>query len=393
MVSSIYGGIFAGTLAGMISIGYLGDTLGRSNTYLYTIYFAVVSTAVCTFATFGGKHSVELVLVICRIFIGYACGGFFPLSAAENFEEAGSDAAVEGISVMTLGQLLPYLLGAICALWKGIEHSPVKLDWSMHFILFMGIIPYLCALPFALRHSEAENLGRSPAPAQGAGLSTISDMANVILMPQYRWKLLACGVCWFLYDAVGFWIGLYSPTILEEVFYNDDFYNNMIQNVYANLTCVIAAGISIIVLKYRILNSSMFLVIGAFIMGSCFAWLGYAWSAGQSRELIFAIFLLCRFSTWIGVPHCTYLLPNEIFPREIRSTCNGLAAAMGKLGALCGIFVIPNIGLSTVGCFGVCAALCGLNMVVAAAVLIPTQVMREAAESGREETPLLSDPI
>ena len=82
MVSSIYGGIFAGTLAGMISIGYLGDTLGRSNTYLYTIYFAVVSTAVCTFATFGGKHSVELVLVICRIFIGYACGGFFPLSAA-----------------------------------------------------------------------------------------------------------------------------------------------------------------------------------------------------------------------------------------------------------------------------------------------------------------------
>ena len=149
-------------------------------------------------------------------------------------------------------------------------------------------------------------------------------------------------------------------------------------------------------LRYRLLNSSTFMVVGNFFMGVCFALFGYAWASGVSNTLLFSIFLLCRFSTWVGVPHCVYLIPNEIFPREIRSTCNGLAAAMGKLGAIFGIFVIPNICSTIVGRFALSAGLSGINMVVAAAGLIPTQLMSEAAEADAQQTqttPLLSDPI
>ena len=396
VVSAIDGVVFGGTVVGMICIGYLGDTVGRQKTYLWTLYLAIASTAVCTFSTWGGKSSVEIVLVTIRWFVGLACGGFFPLSAAESFEESGSDATVEGISVLTLGQLAPYVFGMVAALWQGIEHSDAKLDWVFHGLLFMGILPFIAALPYALRLADLEEAGHAPSPAEGAGLATVSDMAKVVAMPQYRGKLLACGTCWFLYDAVGFYIGLYSSSILEQVFTSEDFFNNCLQNVYGNTTCLFAAGLSLLVLRYRLLNSSTFMVVGNFFMGVCFALFGYAWASGVSNTLLFSIFLLCRFSTWVGVPHCVYLIPNEIFPREIRSTCNGLAAAMGKLGAIFGIFVIPNICSTIVGRFALCASLCGLNMVVAAAVLIPTQVLSEAAEADAQQTqttPLLSDPI
>ena len=396
VTSSIDGVVFFGTIVGMVSIGYMGDLVGRSRSYLWTVILALVASAACTFGTFGGKVPVEIVLVALRMFIGVACGGFFPLSAAESFEESGSIATIQALSVMTLGQLAPYVISAAFALLKHLEHSPTKLSILFHGLLFLGTVPFVLALPYAIRHSEAEVADAGRAPAQGAGLATISDMMKVVAMPMYRWKLVACGFCWFLYDSVGFYIGLYSPYILNKVFINEDFLNNMIQNIYANLTCCFTAFLSVLVLRYRLLNSSMFLVVGNFVMAICFAVMGYVWAAGSSTTVLFIVFLFCRASTWVGVPHCVYLLPNEIFPREIRSTCNGLTAAMGKAGAIFGVFVIPNIGLDMVGCFGLCSALCGLNMVVAAAVLIPTQVTRDALSAERtaqQTTPLLSDPI
>ena len=397
VTSSIDGVVFFGTIVGMVTIGYMGDKVGRSRSYLWTLVLAISSSTVCTFGAFGGKEPIEIVLVVLRLFIGLACGGFFPLSAAESFEEAGSIATVKVVSSMTVGQLLPYLIAAACAMWQGIQHSDSKLSWVFHGLLFVGILPFLFALPHAIRHTEAEAAGSAETPAAGAGLATIGDMAKVVAMPQYRWKLLACGTCWFCYDAVGFWIGLYSPTILDEIFTSEDLLNNMLQNIYACSTCCVAAVLSVLVLQYRLLSTSMFLVVGCFFMATCFAVTGYIWSdENTANGSIFVAFLLCRFSTWIAVPHCVYLIPNQIFPREIRSTCNGITAAIGKLGAVFGVFVIPNVGLDAAGRFGLCAGLCGLNMVIAAGVLIPTQVMSDVMSAEGQPgatTPLLSDPI
>ena len=209
VVSAIDGVVFGGTVVGMICIGYLGDTVGRQKTYLWTLYLAIASTAVCTFSTWGGKSSVEIVLVTIRWFVGLACGGFFPLSAAESFEESGSDATVEGISVLTLGQLALYVFGMVAALWQGIEHSDAKLDWVFHGSSLWESCRSSPRCRTPCGSPTSRKLATLRRLAEGAGLATVSDMAKVVSMPQYRGKLLACGTCWFLYDAVGFYIGLY----------------------------------------------------------------------------------------------------------------------------------------------------------------------------------------
>eukprot|EP00301_Raphidiophrys_heterophryoidea_P003359 c11520_g2_i2.p1 GENE.c11520_g2_i2~~c11520_g2_i2.p1 ORF type:complete len:133 (+),score=30.14 c11520_g2_i2:296-694(+) len=52
-----------------------------------------------------------------------------------------------------------------------------------------------------------------------------------------------------------------------------------------------------------------------------------------SQGVLFAMFCLMTFAINSGPSVTTYVLPSETFPPEVRSSFNGLSAAMGKTGA------------------------------------------------------------
>jgi hypothetical protein len=70
---------------------------------------------------------------------------------------------------------------------------------------------------------------------------------------------------------------------------------------------------------------------------------------GSVRTESVSVRLISYFSllepTGFGPAPATFLIPSLLFPPSIRSTANGLAAAVGKMGAILGIFVAAYLGL------------------------------------------------
>ena len=60
-------------------------------------------------------------------------------------------------------------------------------------------------------------------------------------------------------------------------------------------------------------------------------------------ELLFAIYCLLLFSLSFGPNLTTYIMPARVYPKEVRTTFNGLSAAGGKLGAVVGVYMFSAI--------------------------------------------------
>jgi PHS family inorganic phosphate transporter-like MFS transporter len=91
------------------------------------------------------------------------------------------------------------------------------------------------------------------------------------------------------------------------------------------------------ILGFVIIALSLFLFAGLY---------KYCTNHGDNNAL-FTIYCLLLFSLNFGPNVTTYVLPAQTYPKKIRSTCNGISAAMGKLGAVtgCYLFNINNFVL------------------------------------------------
>ena len=71
-----------------------------------------------------------------------------------------------------------------------------------------------------------------------------------------------------------------------------------------------------------------------------------------------------------GVP--VFTLPNVLFPTEIRASCHGVAAAVGKVGAAVGTYAFPILidALGVGPVFLIAAVLC-FALVAVALVFVP----------------------
>lgn len=79
----------------------------------------------------------------------------------------------------------------------------------------------------------------------------------------------------------------------------------------------------------------------------------------DAHALLFTVYCVLQFALNYGPNLTTFVLPSEVFPPEVRSTFNGVSAAMGKVGALLGsaIFKPINNACGIVTVLVICAAI------------------------------------
>ena len=80
-----------------------------------------------------------------------------------------------------------------------------------------------------------------------------------------------------------------------------------------------------------------FAMMSAFIL--CLAIPYDQWRTGEHNKYGFAvIYGLITFFANFGPNTTTFIIPAEIFPARLRSTCHGISGAFGKIGAIIGVF-------------------------------------------------------
>jgi len=180
--------------------------------------------------------------------------------------------------------------------------------------------------------------------------------------PPQTWKtLLGTAGTWFCYDIVCYGTNVFVPTILDSICLsgtkddgkcNQTLLQNSLQSVIVSAMgipgCLLAIkSISWMGSKRLNVYGLLLLCINLIAMAVVYT------KSPDSSNTLFSLFCSLSFLTNYGPNLGTFVLPAICFPVHIRSTCYGLSAFGGKLGAVIGTLLFPIVSSSAIGLPGV----------------------------------------
>ncbi|XP_058092360.1 low affinity inorganic phosphate transporter 4-like [Magnolia sinica] len=387
----VVGVALVGTLTGQLVFGWLGDKLGRKKVYGITLILMVIC-AICSGLSFGSSaKSVIGTLCFFRFWLGFGIGGDYPLSATIMSEYANKKTrgafiaavfAMQGVGIIAAG-LVSLTLSA---LFKYYYHAPSfqddhilstqpEADFMWRIVLMLGAVPALLTYYWRMKMPET---GRYTAIIEGNAKQAAIDMGKVLSIEiqneqekvaQFRsvneysllsneffarhgWHLIGTMSTWFLLD-IAFYsqnltqkdifpaIGLTKPpkelNALEEVFYTS-------RAMFVIAMFGTFPGYWFTVFFIEKIGRFIIQLIGFFMMSLFMLIMGikYDYLKEENKRLFAVLYGLTFFFANFGPNSTTFVLPAELFPTRVRSTCHAMSAAAGKAGAMVGVFAVQS---------------------------------------------------
>lgn len=437
--------VFAGAITGQLSMGYLGDALGRDQAMTITLALASVGALLSAVLSIDSHNATMtyLSIVVSRFVLGIGLGGVYPLSATKAAEDGADDDAHEreGETVdstasakaffwQSPGSVTPWVIAYM------LTYSSMSADAKWRLLLGLGALP--AAIVALLSHIEtkaklrmqklmliqsAEGLydkwnpsvhsllhpsgrggggvrGSSSSSSSGVGggggnatpdssrsnniqIPTLSSSehgahdllfgleepagrdreretrnssvglglvsTNAVLwdnLKQWRYQkaLIATGGGWFLYDVAYYGVNLFGGAILAAIDARSDdniTTDESVRRLAGQQLIALGMGLPACVLTILLLRpvgTKALQVYGFALMTVMFVLLALTFDALKTTapQSLYAIYCLLLFSLSFGPNVTTYILPAETYPKQTRSTFNGISAAMGKMGAVVG---------------------------------------------------------
>ncbi|WVZ16128.1 hypothetical protein V8G54_009110 [Vigna mungo] len=376
----VIGVALVGTLSGQLVFGWLGDKLGRKKVYGITLILMVLC-AIASGLSFGASaKSVMGTLCFFRFWLGFGIGGDYPLSATIMSEYANKRTrgafiaavfAMQGVGIIFAGLVSMTL----SALFQSYYHGP-EADLLWRLVLMIGAIPALLTYYWRMKMPET---GRYTAIIEGNAKQAAADMARVLdieiqaeqdkiaefnaannyplwsneFFNRHGRHLIGTMSSWFLLD-----IAFYSQNLTQKDIFpaigliDKDFNMSAIGEVFqtSRAMFVIALlgtfpGYWFTVFFIEKLGRYKIQLVGFFMMSFFMFVIGvkYDYLKNENKGLFALLYGLTFFFANFGPNSTTFVLPAELFPTRVRSTCHALSAAAGKAGALVGTFGIQSL--------------------------------------------------
>ncbi|KAJ1645308.1 hypothetical protein J3B02_001342 [Coemansia erecta] len=389
----IKGSTQLGCIIGQFVFGYLSDRLGRKRIYGVELIIIIVCTIGGSFAGNTARGlSVYWILFIWRFVLGIGIGGDYPVSAIITSEFATTKNRGAMIAAVFAMQGFGIVAAAIVSIivlaaFKGaIDGDQQNLDYVWRIIMGLGAVPGIIALYFRLTIPETprytldiENdahkaaydikttIGGSKDAAEDRSLLQPSTAQQArVQKPTWtefyhhfkKWRnfkvLMGTSVTWFALDVAFYGINLNSSIILQAIGFSGKGtpYHELLKtsagNIILNLLGTLP-GYWVTVFTIDRLGRRTIQFIGFVVLLILFCILGFAYHQILDRSVagFVVLFTLAQFFQNFGPNTTTFIIPSEAFPTRFRSTCHGISAASGKIGAVIaqlGFFQLKNRG-------------------------------------------------
>ncbi|KAB1219235.1 putative inorganic phosphate transporter 1-5 [Morella rubra] len=388
VADAVNGVAFCGTFAGQLFFGWLGDKMGRKRVYGLTLMLMVVC-AVASGLSFG-HSAVGVISTLCffRFWLGFGIGGDYPLSATIMSEYANKKTRGAFIAAVFAMQGFGNLTGGIVALIvsSAFDHSfkavpydvspagslPPQADYVWRIIVIFGAIP--AALTYYWRMKMPETARYTALVANNAKQAA-QDMSKVLQVEiiaqeektdefvqnpgnsfglfskqfakRHGLHLVGTTVCWFLLDIAFYSQNLFQKDIFSAVGWLPTAKSmSALQEVYkiARAQTIIAIcglipGYWFTVALIDRLGRFWIQLQGFFFMTVFMFALAIPYNHWKKNRVGFVVmYSMTFFFANFGPNSTTFIVPAEIFPARLRSTCHGISAACGKVGAIVGAF-------------------------------------------------------
>ncbi|TKY51864.1 inorganic phosphate transporter 1-7 [Spatholobus suberectus] len=388
--AAVTGVALCGTLAGQLFFGWLGDKMGRKKVYGITLMLMVVCSIASGLSFGDTPNSVIATLCFFRFWLGFGIGGDYPLSATIMSEYANKKTRGAFIAAVFAMQGFGILAGGIVALivssaydhkYKlpsyeenktgSIVHS---LDYVWRIILMFGAVP--AALTYYWRMKMPETARYTALVARNAKQAA-SDMSKVLQVEleaeedklqhivendnqryglfskefakRHGLHLVGTAVTWFLLDIAFYSQNLFQKDIFTAIGWIPPSQQmNAIHEVYRIARaqtlialCSTVPGYWFTVAFIDYMGRFAIQLMGFFFMTVFMFALAIPynhWSKKDNRIGFVVMYSLTFFFSNFGPNATTFVVPAEIFPARLRSTCHGISAAAGKAGAIVGAF-------------------------------------------------------
>jgi len=396
----VTGVALVGTLSGQLFFGYLGDKLGRKKVYGITLIMMVVC-AICSGLSFGSTAgSVMTTLCFFRFWLGFGIGGDYPLSATIMSEYANKKTrgafiaavfAMQGVGIIFAG-LVSMTLSAIFLHYfdtPGFNKNPAEFsdvfstqpqaDYLWRIVLMIGALPAIVTFYWRMKMPET---ARYTALIEGNAKQAASDMGQVLeieiqseqdkvaqfkaaneytlfsgeFVRRHGKHLIGTTTTWFLLD-----IAFYSQNLTQKDIFPLMGLTDKPQNINALMEVFQTSKAMFIVAMFGTFPGYWFTVflierlgrfkiqlVGFFMMSLFMFIIGIKYLELRTHKFMFAfLYGLTFFFANFGPNSTTFVLPAELFPTRVRSTCHAISAACGKAGAMVGAFGVQTYTLDS----------------------------------------------
>ncbi|KAI4308573.1 hypothetical protein L6164_031631 [Bauhinia variegata] len=387
---AVNGVALCGTLAGQLFFGWLGDKLGRKKVYGMTLALMVCSSLASGLSFGDTPKGVIATLCFFRFWLGFGIGGDYPLSATIMSEYANKKTRGAFIAAVFAMQGFGILVGGIVSLIvsTAFDHAykapPYNVnpdaslvpqaDYVWRIILMFGAVP--AALTYYWRMKMPETARYTALVARNSKQAAL-DMSKVLqveivseqekvdqismndnnnfglftrqFVRRHGLHLLGTTTTWFLLDIAYYSSNLFQKDIYTAVGWLPPAQTmNAIHEVYRVsraqvliALCGTVPGYWFTVAFIDYLGRFFIQLMGFFFMTVFMFALAIPydhWIKKEHRIGFLAMYSLTFFFANFGPNATTFVVPAEIFPARLRSTCHGISAAAGKAGAIVGAF-------------------------------------------------------
>ena len=345
---------------GAVAFGRIADRLGRKKIYGYEVLVLAVGALASAFAP-GIWWLIGL-----RGVLGFGIGGDYPVSATIMGEYASKKNRGRMIALVFSMQAAGLIVGPLIAI--GLLKTGISTDYAWRIMLALGAVPALSV--FWLRRQIKETprfllaqMEDREAKQRAAAEHRASGLRGVLANRRLLIWLIGASLAWLLFDFVYYGNTIASPVIVKLVAPHASLVG---VTGYTLAIFAVAAlpGYLIAAATIDHIGRKLLQCLGFAAMAAAFLALWLVPGATTTVLPFLLLFGATYFFAEFGPNTTTFVYPVEIFPVRVRTSCYGIAAASGKLGAFIGTYVLvallPAIGLSRTSAIVAGVALLGL---------------------------------
>ncbi|EWM23885.1 hypothetical protein Naga_100161g5 [Nannochloropsis gaditana] len=270
-------------------------------------------------------------LMLFRFIMGMGVGGEYPMASTITAEssapgERGRNLAAV-FSMQGVGRVLCALMLLVAAFT--IEDT----NWQWRFAILMGAVPMIMAVYFRFTSEETEAYKHQ---VEEKVISVRDRTRNIIrLVWANRVKLLGTAGSWFILDVLFYGNSLFSADVTRAMGTENTLEGKTVQNLIIQLMAMPGYILAVIFLDR--IGRKRLQLIGFGGEAIIFAAMAIFQQQFKGLPALFVfMYALTFFFDDFGPNTTTFVIPAEIFPTDVRSTCHGISAAFGKAGAAIG---------------------------------------------------------
>ncbi|GAV64339.1 Sugar_tr domain-containing protein [Cephalotus follicularis] len=389
VAAAVNGVAFCGTLSGQLFFGWLGDKMGRKRVYGMTLMIMVICSIASGLSFGKDANAVMATLCFFRFWLGFGIGGDYPLSATIMSEYANKKTrgafiaavfAMQGFGILAGGMVGIIISSAFKAKFPSLPYQddPVgstvpEADYVWRLILMFGSIPALLTYYWRMKMPETARYTALVAKNAKQAAADMSKVLQVDLEPEpekiemakgkgndfglftkqflrrHGLHLLGTSSTWFLLDIAYYSQNLFQKDIFSAIGWipkaktmnalDEVFRIARAQTLIALCSTVPGYWFTVALIdrigRFAIqLMGFFFMTVFMFALAIPY----HHWTLPDHRIGFVVMYSLTFFFANFGPNATTFVVPAEIFPARLRSTCHGISAAAGKAGAIVGAF-------------------------------------------------------